>query len=140
MDAYDFNDLCRQAGYLLNLDDADALRNSGGASVDGERVGVAFLEDLDDGLTIYVDVGQPRDAYAESEVFRYLLDINLELSAQNGESFAIHRDSGHVLLRSFFSIETLTPQYLADGICDYVALVQELRAGPLAGLARPAGD
>ena len=140
MDAYDFNELCRQAGYLLNLDDADALSKSGGASVGGEKVGLAYLEDLDDGLTVYVDVGQPQDAYAESEVFRNLLDINLELSAQNGESFAIHRDSGHVLLRSFFNVEALTPQYLADGIRDYVALVQELRAGPLAGLARPEGD
>ena len=131
--------ICRQAGYLLNLEDADALRISGGASVDGEKVGVVYLEDLDDGLTVYVDVGRPRDARAESEVFRHLLDINLELWAENGESFAIHRDSGHVLLRSFFNVETLTPQYLADGIRDYVALVQELRAGPLAGLARP-GD
>jgi hypothetical protein len=139
MDAYDFSAICRETGYLLKLEDADALHGSG-ACVGGEKVGVVYLEDLDEGLTVYVDVGLPHDAYAESEVFRQLLDINLELSAQNGESFAIHRESGHVLLRSFFNIETLTPQYLADGILDYVALVQDLRAGPLAGLARPVGD
>jgi hypothetical protein len=136
MDAYDFSALCRETAYLLNLEDADALHGSG-ACVGGEKVGVVYLEDLDDGLTVYVDVGRPQEAHAESEVFRHLLDINLELSAQNGESFAIHRDSGHVLLRSFFNVETLTPQYLADGIRDYVALVQELRAGPLASVVRP---
>jgi hypothetical protein len=136
MDAYDFSALCRETGYLLKLDDADALHGFG-ACVGGEKVGVIYLEDLDEGLTVYVDVGRPQDAHAASEVFRQLLDLNLELSPQNGESFAIHRDSGHVLLRSFFSIEILTPQYLADGIRDYVALVQELRGGPLASVVRP---
>src|SRR6478752_10498982 len=110
MDAYDFNALCRETGYLLKLEDADALHASG-ASVGGEKVGVIYLEDLDEGLTVYVDVGRPQDAHVESEVFRQLLDINLELSPQNGESFAIHHDSGHVLLRSFFNMDTLTPKY-----------------------------
>jgi hypothetical protein len=138
MDEYDFAEICRQAGYLLHLEDADALRVSG-ATVGGEKVGVMFFEDFDDGLTVYVDVGRPQDAHAESEIFRELLDINLELSARNGESFGFHRETGHVLLRSYFPGEALTPQYLADGILDYVALVQELRAGPLASLPRPAG-
>jgi hypothetical protein len=136
MDAHDFNDLCQQASYLLHLEDPDALRMTG-ACVDGEKVGIAYLEDLDDVLTVYVDVGQPQDAHSESEVFRHLLDINLELSVQKGESFALHRDSGHVLLRSFFHVETLTPQHLADGILDYVTLVRELRGGPLASVVRP---
>jgi hypothetical protein len=52
----------------------------------------------------------PQDTYAESRVFRDLLHINLELSAQNGESFAFHRASGHVLLRSFFHVQAVTPQ------------------------------
>ena len=101
MDAYDFNHLCRQAGYLLNLDDADALEQVGRRERRRRKGRRGLSRRSGRGLTVYVDVGQPQDAYAESEVFRHLLDINLELSAQNGESFAVHRDSGHVLLPAF---------------------------------------
>jgi hypothetical protein len=136
MREYEFAECCRELSYRLNLDGSDTLRVTG-AFVRGEKVGLLFNEDFDDGIDVYIDLGYPENAGAELEIFRELLNINLELSADRGESFGFHVESRHVVFRSFFRSEEISPERLADGILDYVSLVQELRTGPLSALVRP---
>ncbi len=136
MDTREFSELCRDLSLLLNVENIEALSETG-AFVEGEKVGVVFGEDFFDGVHVYVDVGRLEDPQPSEDVFRELLDLNLELWAKHGESFGLHDETGSLLLRSFFRNEEVSAQKLADGILSYVKLVQELRAGPLSGVAKP---
>ena len=136
MDANEFSELCRDLSLLLNVENIEALSETG-AFVEGEKVGVVFGEDFFDGVHVYVDIGRLEEHHPSEDVFRELLDLNLELSAERGESFGLHADTGSFVLRSFFRNEEATARRLADRISLHVKLVQELRAGPLSGVAKP---
>ena len=136
MDTREFSELCRELSLLLNVENIEALSETD-AFVEGEKVGVIFGEDFFDGVHVYVDVGRLEESHPSEEVFRELLDLNLELSAEHGESFGLHGETGSFVLRSFFRNEEASAQELADGILRHVKLVQELRAGPLSGVAKP---
>ena len=49
--------------------------------------------------------GRLEDSHPSEDVFRELLDLNLELSAEHGESFGLHGETGSFVLRSFFRNE-----------------------------------
>jgi len=136
MDANEFSELCRDLSLLLNVENIEALSETG-AFVEGEKVGVVFGENFFDGVHVYIDVGRLEGSHSSENVLRELLQLNLELWAKNGESFGLHEETGSLLLRSFFRNEEVSAQQLADGILSYVKLVQELRAGLLASVAKP---
>jgi hypothetical protein len=136
MDSHEFSELCRDLSLLLNVENIEALSETG-AFVEGEKVGVIFGEDLFDGVHVYVDVGHFEDSHPSEDVFREILDLNLELSAKQGESFGLFGETGSLVLRSFFRNEEASARQLADRILRHVKLVQELRAGPLSGVTKP---
>jgi hypothetical protein len=128
-DCFDLSDLCRDVGLFLDLGDPGELQ--AGATIGGERLCLLHDEDLDDGVYLFIDVGAvPGDADAASTL-RALLDVNLELSPQHGESFGIDGRSGRILFRAFMRGGDFTPRMIARRIGLYVGLMQELRQGPL---------
>jgi hypothetical protein len=115
MDANEFSELCREPSPLLNVENIEALSETG-TFVEVEKVGVVFGEDVFDGVHVYVDVGRLEDPQTSEGVLRDLLEMNLELSASEGESFGLHSEAGSLVLRSFFRNEEASVQELADGI------------------------
>ena len=55
MDTREFSELCRELSLLLNVENIEALSETG-AFVEGEKVGVIYGEDFFDGVHVYVDI------------------------------------------------------------------------------------
>ena len=57
MDTREFSELCRDLSLLLNVENIEALSETG-AFVEGEKVSVIYGEDFFDGVHVDVDVGR----------------------------------------------------------------------------------
>jgi hypothetical protein len=121
--------LFRHVGLLLELEDPCALQS--GAWVAGEWVVMLYDDDLDDGVYILIDVGCIGQGVDAGESLRILMDVNLELSAQRGESFCLDSRSQRVVFRAFLPEGLFTPEIVARDILRYVDLIRELRAQAL---------
>jgi hypothetical protein len=125
---FDFSELCRDAGLILGLEHPTELQT--GVTIDGERVCLLHDEGLDDGIYLVMDVdAAPED---DAQPMRALLEVNLELSPDRGESFGVDDQSGRIVFRAFLRNGECTPQAVARQIELYVHLMHELREGPLA--------
>jgi hypothetical protein len=99
----EFREVCRNASYVLNISDPNALCDGGDVYIDGIKVGVVYDELLDDGILSYVDLGFVESASKES-IFEKMMSLNLELDASLGEAICFESDSSHLVLRGFTSI------------------------------------
>jgi hypothetical protein len=100
-----------------------------GAIVNSEKVGVMYNSDFDDGVDVFIDVGQLEAGRAGQDVFQQMLEMNIELWGNHGESFGLHSETGHILFRSFFREDEVEVDLLGHAILGYVDLVRELREG-----------
>lgn len=134
MNSFDCLDLCRQAGRILGLGDADALRT--GAWLDGEYVGIFYDDEFDAGLQLCIDLGHVEAGCDRVQLYGELLDLNMQLSPERGEGFALDRESGHILFRCWIRNDELTPDSLAEELQACVSLIHQLREGPLSACTR----
>lgn len=132
---FDLPDFCRDVGIALALPDPAQLQT--GAVIGEERVFLLYDEDLDDGVTMLFDFASLTQA--DDRLLRVLMEINLELSAERGESFALDAEAGRVVFRAFVHDGHFTPASVARDIELYVQLLGELRSRLTASpLGRPA--
>lgn len=100
-----FCNLCRDASYLLELDDVDALGAEQYVDIDGVSIAVSYDDEDDSGeFLCFVDLGGI-DEQRRAEVHTTLLHMNLELDPAQQGSIGIDPKSGHAILSVAIPLE-----------------------------------
>ncbi|MDO8300310.1 CesT family type III secretion system chaperone [Lacisediminimonas sp.] len=124
----EFRDLCRATCLALNLQDTSMLGEQGQIEIDDVSIGAFFDEDSDTTINCYVDLGAV-DANDKAEMFEQMLELNLELGRQHGETLGFDRDTGRMVLRSELSDpEQWDGEQMAALFHDYANFAKEFRA------------
>ena len=134
----EFREVCRNASYVLNISDPNALCDGGDVYIDGIKVGVVYDELLDDGILSYVDLGFVESASKES-IFEKMMSLNLELDASLGEAICFESDSSHLVLRGFTSLnksDDITAAIVSQ-LKEYVDFAGHLHHGLLSQVIAP---
>src|SRR4051812_35976657 len=83
--ANDFQSVCRELSLVLRIEDCDALAESKDVYLNSVKIGVFHCDTPMNGMIFYADLGVPDPSYLPS-ILEKCMDINLELSACNGEA------------------------------------------------------
>lgn len=124
----EFRDLCQATCLALNLPDTAVLGEQGQIEIDEVSIGAYFDEDSDTAINCYVDLGAV-DQEDKAEMFEHMLELNLELGRQHGETLGFDRDSGRMVLRSELNDpDQCDGEQMAALFQDYVNFAKEFRA------------
>jgi hypothetical protein len=134
---HEFSNICRDLSLALRLIDCDALAESKDVYLNGVKIGVFNCVEPQNGIIFYVDLGVP-ELSSQPSIFERCMDINLELSAVDGEAIGFDRTTNHLVFRAFFAFdEDNNIEALTEAICGYTEFVNELYAEHLHGLVKP---
>jgi hypothetical protein len=124
----EFQDLCRATCLALNLSDTSMLGEQGQIEIDEVSIGAFFDEDSDTAINCYVDLGTV-GTNDKAEMFEQMLELNLELGRQHGETLGFDRDSGRMVLRSELGDPAQWDgEQMAALFHDYVNFAKEFQA------------
>lgn len=122
----EFTELCRAAGFVLSLADAEAFASHGYTVIDGVDIGVV-LDDDAGRILCCVALGTV-DPIRRTDIYEELLGMNAEIEDLRDGSFGVDLDSGTALLNVEIALERAADAAMfAEVLANHAAYANEVR-------------